>query len=81
MSTARIHLMRRNRKENRPLQLAAAPVSNPIDIFRRVPAMATTPALFELIDLTPSPILLIEETSTEEFPAIAAARPALAMAA
>ena len=43
--------------------------------------MAMTPALFELIDLVSSPMLLIEEASTEEFPAIAAARPVVAMAA
>ena len=43
------------------LRLAATPLSDPAETFRRMPANVASPALFELIELISSPILLVED--------------------
>lgn len=72
---------RRDDPEDAGLRLSTTPLSDPVEIFRKLPAQAMTPVLLELLDLLSSPILLIENSPAEELREAAAARPVLPMAA
>ena len=89
MSSTKIHLVSRKSRglAERPaasgdtgLQLSPTPVTDPVQIFRRLPAVAMSPALFELLDLMTSPVLLISHSPAGELPEIAP-EPASRMAA
>ena len=67
--------------EETDLRLSDRPLSHPLEIVRRMPCQAISPALFGLIELLSSPILLIENGSTQDWQEMAAAGPVLAMAA
>ena len=63
------------------LRLSSTPLSDPIEIFRRLPAQAIRPALLELLDVMSSPILLLENSPAGDVREVPAARPAVALAA
>jgi hypothetical protein len=82
--TAPCNLVRPDRQpasERAELRLSSTPLSDPVEIFRRIPAQAMRPALLELLDLMSSPILLIENCPAGEFREMEAATPVLVMAA
>jgi hypothetical protein len=72
---------RRNDSEDDGPRLSTTPLSDPVEIFRKIPAQAITPALLEILDLLSSPILLIENSPAGELREAAATQPVLAMAA
>jgi hypothetical protein len=66
---------------NSEFRFSEAPLSDPTQILRRMPAQALSPALLELLDLMASPILLITDSPAGELREMPAPRPALAKAA
>jgi len=64
---------RHARFEDAEPRLSNAPLSDPADILRRMPAQALSPALLVLLDVMASPILLIKNNPAGEFREIAAA--------
>jgi len=52
--------------EGSDIKFSDTPLSDPAEILRRMPAQAIGPALLQLLDLMSSPILLIENSPTEE---------------
>jgi hypothetical protein len=67
--------------EEAELRLSSTPLSDPIEIFRRLPAQAIRPALLELLDVMSSPILLIENSPPGDVREMPAASPAAVLAA
>ena len=62
-------------------RLSTTPLSDPVEILRKIPAQAVTPALLELLDLLSSPILLTENSPAGELRDAAATQPVIGMAA
>src|SRR4051812_26894576 len=72
---------RRNDSEDARPRLSTTPLSDPVEIFRKLPAQAMTPVLLEFLELLSSPILLVENSPAGELSEDAATEPELAMAA
>ena len=62
-------------------RLSTPPLSDPVEILRKIPAQAVTPALLELLDLLSSPILLIENSPAGELREAATTQPVVGIAA
>jgi len=67
--------------EETDLRFSGSPLGAPVEILRRMPDGAISPALLELIDRMSSPILLFENGTTGNLRQMPAAKPARAMAA
>ena len=85
MSSKRIHLVHReaanDRSEYAEPRLSTTPLSDPVQILRRIPAQAISPALLELLDFRSGPIQLIESSPVGECRKAAPAQPVLCTAA
>jgi hypothetical protein len=71
----------RAKSDDTALRLSTTPLSDPAEIFRRMPAQAITPAPLELLDVISGPILLTRDGPVGELREIAPAKPVLARAA
>ncbi|PWU10520.1 MAG: hypothetical protein C5B51_04130 [Terriglobia bacterium] len=73
--------MARANSDSAEPQLSTTPLSDPVEILRRMPAQAISPALLEMLDLMASPVLLITHSPARESRELAPVPPALAPAA
>ena len=72
---------RKTEPEDTDPRLSTNPLAHPIGILLRMPDLAVSPALLELIDVMSSPIHLIENGPVGNLREMVAPRPSLAMAA
>ena len=66
---------RRAKSEGDAPRLSTTPLSEPADILRRMPAQAISPALFELLEIMSSPMLLIANSPAGELIEMLPAKP------
>ena len=72
---------RRVKSEDTELLFSTTPLSEPADILRRMPTQAISPALFELLEIMSSPMLLIANSPAGELIEMLPAKPVLREAA
>ena len=72
---------RRANSEGDAPRLSTTPLSEPADILRRMPAQAISPALFELLEIMSSPMLLTANSPAGELIEMLPAKPVLREAA
>ena len=72
---------RRANSEGAAPQLSTTPPSEPADILRRMPTQALSPALFEVVEIMSSPMLLTANSPAGELIEMLPAKPVLREAA
>ena len=72
---------RRANSEGDAPRLSITPLSEPADILRRMPTQAISPALFELLEIMSSPMLLTANSPAGELIEMLPAKPVLKEAA